>query len=196
MLPSFRLLLATIVLSAGVLVFGLGAAALLRAAHEEFITIPAWREAQKPVPQLPPLPPLALASDVKPVLAMLRIEPTVTTPSEIALPDPPKVASVTSGMATDAVVSEPEMKSETTPEARPEAKPDTPAETKAEASAPVRPHVRRAARARLTASIRRQRAIARARAARLAQIRLQQQQQQQFNADPFRFFLSPNTNGT
>src|SRR6202021_1196742 len=45
MLPGFRFLFAAIVLSMSMLVFGLGAAALLRAAHEEFASMPAWRPA-------------------------------------------------------------------------------------------------------------------------------------------------------
>ena len=45
MLPGFRFLFAAIVLSMSILVFGLGAAALLRAAHEEFASTPAWRAA-------------------------------------------------------------------------------------------------------------------------------------------------------
>ena len=40
MLPGFRFLFAAIVLSMSILVFGLGAAALLRAAHEEFAANP------------------------------------------------------------------------------------------------------------------------------------------------------------
>ena len=43
MLPGFRFLFAAIVLSVSVLIFGLGAAALLRATHEEFASIPARR---------------------------------------------------------------------------------------------------------------------------------------------------------
>jgi len=45
MLPGFRFLFAAIVLSMSMLVFGLGAAALLRAAHEEFASNPSWRAA-------------------------------------------------------------------------------------------------------------------------------------------------------
>jgi len=41
MLPGLRFLFAAIVLSMSVLVFGLGAAALLRAAHEEFVSVPS-----------------------------------------------------------------------------------------------------------------------------------------------------------
>jgi hypothetical protein len=68
MLPGFRFLLAAIVLCISILVFGLGAAALLRAAHEEFAQNPSWRAA--------PEPRFAQAEETsRPVLAMLRIEP-------------------------------------------------------------------------------------------------------------------------
>jgi hypothetical protein len=42
MLPGFRFLFAAIVLSMSILIFGLGAAALLRAAHEQFVSNPSW----------------------------------------------------------------------------------------------------------------------------------------------------------
>jgi hypothetical protein len=71
MLPGFRFLLAAIVLCISILVFGLGAAALLRAAHEEFAQNPSWRAA--------PQPRFAQAEEgSKAVLAMLRIEPVAT----------------------------------------------------------------------------------------------------------------------
>ena len=47
MLPGFRFLFAAIILSMSILVFGLGAAALLRAAHEEFASNPAWHAASR-----------------------------------------------------------------------------------------------------------------------------------------------------
>ena len=47
MLPGFRFLFAAIVLSMSILVFGLGAAALLRAAHEEFASNPSWHATRK-----------------------------------------------------------------------------------------------------------------------------------------------------
>ena len=43
MLPGFRFLFTAIVLSMSILIFGLGAAALLRAAHEEFANLPSRR---------------------------------------------------------------------------------------------------------------------------------------------------------
>jgi uncharacterized low-complexity protein len=67
MLPGIRFIFVTIILSVSVLIFGLGAAALLRTAHEEFASLPAWRAAP---PQLPAAP----AETNMPTLAMLRIE--------------------------------------------------------------------------------------------------------------------------
>jgi hypothetical protein len=68
MLPGFRFLFAAIILSMSILVFGLGATALLRAAHEQFASNPSWHAA--------PEANFALAADaVRPVLAMLRVEP-------------------------------------------------------------------------------------------------------------------------
>lgn len=67
MLPGIRFIFVTVILSASVLIFGLGAAALLRVSHEEFATLPSWRVAQ---PQFPPAP----VETTIPTLAMLRIE--------------------------------------------------------------------------------------------------------------------------
>ncbi len=66
MLPGFRFLFAAIVLSMSILVFGLGAAALLRAAHEQFATNPSWHPAPEAtfVQQTEP---------AKPMLALLRV---------------------------------------------------------------------------------------------------------------------------
>jgi hypothetical protein len=71
MLPGLRFLLAAIVLTMSVLVFGLGAAALLRTAHEEFASNPSWRAAPETV--------FAQQSEAaRPVLAMLRVDPPVS----------------------------------------------------------------------------------------------------------------------
>ncbi|WP_407176612.1 hypothetical protein [Bradyrhizobium sp. STM 3562] len=69
MLPGFRFLFAAIVVSTSVLVFGLGAAAIMRAAHEEFASSGSWRPA-------PEASVAQQAETAKPVIAMLRIEPT------------------------------------------------------------------------------------------------------------------------
>src|SRR5580704_4597683 len=68
MLPGFRFLFAAIVLSMSILVFGLGAAALLRAAHEQFASNPSWRAA-------PEATFAQQAEATRPVLALLRVEP-------------------------------------------------------------------------------------------------------------------------
>jgi len=67
MLPGFRFLFAAIVLSMSILVFGFGAAALLRTAHEEFANTPTWQ----------PAPETRFAQSreaTQPVLAMLRVD--------------------------------------------------------------------------------------------------------------------------
>ncbi len=77
MLPGFRFLLAATVLSISLLVFGLGAAALLRAAHEEVASIPSRRA--------PPEIMFGQPNEAGPALAMLRIE---SAADETAM-DPP-----------------------------------------------------------------------------------------------------------
>lgn len=77
MLPGFRVLLATILLSMSLLVFGLGAAALLRAAHREFANLPSQR---------PPESIFAQQDDAAPTLAMLQVE--APGPSEDGLAAP------------------------------------------------------------------------------------------------------------
>jgi hypothetical protein len=76
MLPGLRFLFAAIVLSMSVLVFGLGAAALLRAAHEQFVSVPSWR----PPPETIFAQPNPNNEAAKPVLAMLRVDPPVEEP--------------------------------------------------------------------------------------------------------------------
>lgn len=83
MLPGFRFLFAAIMLSMSILVFGLGAAALLRAAHEEVASNPSWRAA----------PELTFAQQPEatgPVLAMLRVD---TPSAEKAQHDAPVTAA-------------------------------------------------------------------------------------------------------
>jgi len=90
MLPGFRFLFAAIVFSLSILVFGFGAAALLHAAHEEFVRAPSWRGAPESRFAQQPEP-------TRPVLAVLRIEPEVTEPkppenaAAIAAPAEPEV---------------------------------------------------------------------------------------------------------
>ena len=105
MLPGFRFLFTAIVLSISILVFGLGAAALLRAAHEEFASLPARRA--------PPQPMFARLNDgPSPTLALLRVDPPVAEkPAENAPAAVPATAPdipAPAGQAPDASPAEPE----------------------------------------------------------------------------------------
>ena len=87
MLPGIRFLLAAILLSMSILIFGLGAAALLRAAHEEVANVPTRRIMPEPVFAHQPEAPVA-------TLAMLRIEPSAparapeSAPAAMVAPEP------------------------------------------------------------------------------------------------------------
>jgi hypothetical protein len=102
MLPGFRFLFAAIVLSMSVLVFGLGAAALLRAAHEQFASIPSWRVTPEPVFAQQSEPPM-------PTLALLRFEPPVAenAPDNAAAVASPETEAP-AAPAVDAMPAEPE----------------------------------------------------------------------------------------
>jgi hypothetical protein len=93
MLPGFRFLLAAIALCSSILVFGLGAAALLRAAHEEVAQNPSWRGT--PEPRL-------VQFEETPVLAMLRIEPVAAESDILEAPASPASAQ---SAATEAEAS-------------------------------------------------------------------------------------------
>jgi hypothetical protein len=91
MLPGIRFLFAAIVLTMSILIFGLGAAALLRAAHEEVSSVPTRRVMPEPVfAQQVEAPP--------PTLALLRVEPSA--PEKTA--DAPAVAAVAPEPAPEA----------------------------------------------------------------------------------------------
>ena len=67
MLPGFRLVVATVVLAVSLLVFGLGAAALLRASHEQFAALPPAQAPRDPM--------LAREPEARQAtLALLRVE--------------------------------------------------------------------------------------------------------------------------
>ena len=97
MLPGFRFLFAAIVLSMAILVFGLGAAALLRAAHEEFASNPSWHAAPEPMFAQQP-------EATRPVLAMLRVEP----PEQKAPDNVPAVAAPAEPATIVSPAAEPE----------------------------------------------------------------------------------------
>jgi len=127
MLPGFRFLFAAILLSTSILVFGLGAAALLRASHEQYVSNPTWRNGpQEQVFAQAPEP-------AQPVLAVLQPEPEVTaepTPSlrdqipTIGLPanGPEQAATPTTETDVQPQVTEavPEAQAPTTEPATPE----------------------------------------------------------------------------
>ncbi|MGZ3295564.1 MAG: hypothetical protein ACXU9D_20115 [Xanthobacteraceae bacterium] len=109
MLPGFRFLFAATFLTMSILVFGLGAAALLRAAHEQFATNPSWHAGPEATFAQQIEPP-------RPLLAMLRVGtpateqkasgdvpganvPTIAAPAEQAAPvrppaDPATIAAL------------------------------------------------------------------------------------------------------
>ena len=107
MLPGFRFLFAATFLTMSILVFGLGAAALLRAAHEQFATNPAWHAA----------PEATFAQQVEPtraVLAMLRVggpaadqKPSGDTPGADvpAISAPPEQATTVPAAAEPATIA-------------------------------------------------------------------------------------------
>jgi hypothetical protein len=106
MLPGFRFLFTAIVLSMSVLIFGLGAAALLRAAHEEFANLPSRR--------VTPEPRFARINDgPPPMLALLRVDPPVAEkPAEnvaaTVVPEATIDAPAPAGQTPDARPAEPE----------------------------------------------------------------------------------------
>jgi hypothetical protein len=143
MLPGFRFLFAAIVLSMSILVFGLGAAALLRAAHEEFASNPSWHA--------PPETMFAQqGQDTRPVLAMLRVEPQPAekapdnNPASPAIAAPAEPATIASAPAEPAASASTPAGSEWTAALKPDdpppperAKPETQlAETPARSEAP------------------------------------------------------------
>jgi hypothetical protein len=105
MLPGFRFLFTAIVLSMSVLVFGLGAAALLRAAHEEFANLPSRRVSPEPVFA-------RQYNDPPPTLALLRVEPVAAKPAEnvppAAVPETATDVPPPAGQTPDTRPAEPE----------------------------------------------------------------------------------------
>jgi hypothetical protein len=130
MLPGFRFLLTAIVLSLSILVFGLGAAALLRAAHEEFASNPSWHAA----PETTFAQGEATRPILAPVLALLRVDtPVVETPKietpKIETPSA-EVPAASAGPAEQAAISsaaEPEKVAALKPEESPPPEPAKPA---------------------------------------------------------------------
>ena len=102
MLPGFRFLFTAIVLSMSILIFGLGAAALLRAAHEEFANLPSRRATPEPMfARLNDGPP--------PTLGLLRVDPPVAeNVPAAAVPETAPEIPAPARQARDASPVEPE----------------------------------------------------------------------------------------
>jgi hypothetical protein len=134
MLPGFRFLFAAIMLSMSLLIFGLGAAALFRAAHESFASNSTWHAT-------PDVPFAQRPETTLPVLATLRVEPVTEketdTAKVLAAPAAPTEA-ITEPMTSDQVAALPRLETPPTAIAKPElAKPaDTPAPAAENPSAP------------------------------------------------------------
>ena len=133
MLPGFRFLFTAIILSMSILIFGLGAAALLRAAHEEFANLPSRRSTPEPMFA-------RRTDDTPPTLALLRIETPVeeNLPTIPAVPEAAAEAPSPAGQAQDNDPAEPEKLAALKPVGPIEAdvaKPEAPAETIAETPA-------------------------------------------------------------
>ncbi|ABD06624.1 hypothetical protein RPB_1916 [Rhodopseudomonas palustris HaA2] len=110
MLPGVRFLFAAVVLAVSMLVFGLGAAALLRAAHEQFASGRSSRPAQIALALRP-------AEPAMPTLSLLRVEPPAAepvVPDEQSIAAPPVQATESAPQA--AVTSVPESAETATPD--------------------------------------------------------------------------------
>jgi len=142
MLPGLRFLFAAIVLSMSILVFGLGAAALLRAAHEEFASNSSLRVAPEPkFAQQNEAPGEESGEPEAPVLAVLRVEPepaqqqaAESIPADGTPAEPPAIA---------AALDEAEKIAALTPDASAQPDPGRPespvAETSVQSEAPAAP---------------------------------------------------------
>ncbi len=131
MLPGIRFVCAAVVLAVSLVIFGMGAAALLRSAHEEFASLPNRRA--------PPTPVFNQQPETAPTLAMLRLEPRALEVTEPA-PSPALQISepVPSVEPTEAAV-EPELETISAAAVVPAAEPEKPAIVEASPVAPSEP---------------------------------------------------------
>lgn len=95
MLPGFRFLAATVLLTVSIVVFALGAAALLRSTHGEFAGTQFTRATQEPL--------FAQRWDTSlPTIALLRVETSSSEP-QAAAAQQPDIALKTDSLKTDAL---------------------------------------------------------------------------------------------
>jgi hypothetical protein len=153
MLPGLRFLFVAIVLSTSALIFGLGAAALLRSAHEEFSNLPNRRAPPETVFAQP-------VEASRPTLAVLRVEAPVTAqkdiappaapnepnpapaleqPSPMASPEPDRTAAEPANVATPVATAPPEEKSEASEKPSSDQSSETPEQVETPARGPTQP---------------------------------------------------------
>lgn len=128
MLPGIRFVCAAVVLAVSLVIFGMGAAALLRSAHEEFASLPNRRP--------PPTTVFSRQPEAPPTLAMLRLEPRA---AEVTEPAPSPAVQITEPLVepTEATVkSEPDM---ITAAVVPAMEPEKPVVVEAPTTAPSEP---------------------------------------------------------
>lgn len=98
MLPGFRLVCATVVLAISFVVFGLGAAALLRASHDQFSNLPLAQAPREPLP-------VRDAEQRQATLALLRVEMMAGQAADA--PRAPADVAESAVVVPDAVVAPP-----------------------------------------------------------------------------------------
>jgi hypothetical protein len=155
MLPGIRFLFAAIVLSVSIAVFGFGAAALFRSAHEEFANDTAWRPAPEtrfaeaeltPQPAAPPV--LAMLSVDEPAKTATKATTAETAkaeplasppaPAEAVAPAPAESEKTAALQPTDPVPPAP-AKPDLPVSASPAAEPSTSANAASSETAPASP---------------------------------------------------------
>lgn len=131
MLPGIRFVCAAVVLAVSLVIFGIGAAALLRSAHEEFASLPNRRP--------PPATVFSRQPETAPTLAMLRLEPHA---SEVTEPAAAPVAQVSEPAPVEQTEAEAPLASEAiTAAVTPAPEPEKPAIVETPPIAPSEPAI-------------------------------------------------------
>ena len=120
MLPGFRFLFGAVMFLMSILVFGFGAAALLRTAHEEFASAPAWR----PAPETRFAQSQDNTQATQPVLALLRIDDAPKEAAKEAPHDTLKDADKDAAKVEPQALDDVAMKAAAEPATAPSPQPD------------------------------------------------------------------------
>lgn len=131
MLPGIRFVCAAVVLAVSLVIFGMGAAALLRSAHEEFASLPNRRP--------PPATLFSRQPETAPTLAMLRLEPRATEAAEPAMSEAVQTTEATSPVEPTQADVKPETDTITTATVAPAAEPERAAVVETSPVAPSEP---------------------------------------------------------